>query len=94
MLRDSLILPAFIVLAFIVFVIVVRNGIPTRLRLCCGIGSLVVLSAVAIGLHWFLKHGSELAQGVTFSVSLNEMGLGVFLLVLASLGCLCVDQKE
>lgn len=90
MTREHLILSGFIFLVVAVFIIVIKNGIHSRRRLCGGVIALIVLSALAIGLHCY-------GSGIDFtktSLSLPEIGLGIVLLGLACLGCMCADQRE
>lgn len=94
MTREHLILSGFIVLVVAVFIVVIRKGIHSRQRFLGGVCALVILSALAIGLHCIRDEGGTMIDFTNTSLSLPEVGLGILFIGLACLGCMCADQRE
>lgn len=94
MTREHLILTGFIILVVAVFVLVIRKGIHSRQRFLGGICALVLLSALAIGLHCVHGEGGAMLDFTNTSLSLPEVGLGILFIGLACVGCMCADQRE
>lgn len=93
MTREQLILYGFIILVTLVFIVVLTKGIHSKQHFYRGIGALVILSVAAIGLHRFHADSGSISELTNGSISLPEIGLGVVLIGLACLGCMCADQR-
>lgn len=94
MTREQLILTGFILLAILLFIYVVRKGIHSKRRLCGGVVAMMVLSAAAIAIHCINENNSTALEFRRPVISLSDIGLGLFLILLACLGCISAGSRE
>ena len=94
MTREQLILTGFIILAVLVFVWVVRHGFQSKRRMCGGVFAMIVLSAAAIAIHCINENNTAALEFRRPVISLSDIGLGVFLILLACLGCISAGSRD